>query len=100
MTKMETFQVLSQDRCNDAWVYNADDNHTLTTSLAASRYADKAQGLSLNQRLQQLEFSDDEDENEDGTLVSILTKAPTLTVAPPPSQDDAGAITIDTCLSF
>lgn len=31
-----------------------------------ARYGDKAQGLSINQRLSQMEFSDDEDEDEVG----------------------------------
>lgn len=43
---------------------NAEERHQKHEKQVASRYSDKAEGLSLNQRLSQLEFSDDEDLDE------------------------------------
>lgn len=104
VTALDTMEALSQDRCNDAWACHADGTDEQTTSKTVPRYSDKAEGLSLSERLQQLEFSDDEDEDEDGTLASFSRRPPTIppTIAPPPlpSQDDNGAITIDACQSF
>mmetsp|Transcript_31836 Transcript_31836/g.62624 ORF Transcript_31836/g.62624 Transcript_31836/m.62624 type:complete len:158 (-) Transcript_31836:213-686(-) len=47
----------------DAWT--AANEEKRMSALVAARYSDKAQGLSLHDRLCQLEFSDDEDEDDD-----------------------------------
>merc|ERR1711972_35266 len=97
---MDTMEALSQDRCNDAWVCDADDVDAPRTSLTVPRYADKAEGLSLSERLQQLEFSDDEDDNDDGIMASFSTRPPAIIAPLRPSQADNSAVTIDACQSF
>eukprot|EP00929_Paragymnodinium_shiwhaense_P122767 TRINITY_DN95816_c0_g1_i1.p1 TRINITY_DN95816_c0_g1~~TRINITY_DN95816_c0_g1_i1.p1 ORF type:complete len:363 (-),score=72.68 TRINITY_DN95816_c0_g1_i1:384-1472(-) len=63
---------------------------------ATERYADKAKGLSLQERLCQLDLSDDEDD-EDAALQEAGVAAPS-----PPSvlQEAPPTVTIDVCESF
>eukprot|EP00747_Dinoflagellata_sp_TGD_P164790 gnl/TRDRNA2_/TRDRNA2_185199_c0_seq1.p1 gnl/TRDRNA2_/TRDRNA2_185199_c0~~gnl/TRDRNA2_/TRDRNA2_185199_c0_seq1.p1 ORF type:complete len:499 (+),score=128.58 gnl/TRDRNA2_/TRDRNA2_185199_c0_seq1:36-1499(+) len=47
------------DAGGDAW------GHTKTSARGSNKYADKGAGLSLQERLEQLNFSDDEDEDDE-----------------------------------
>merc|ERR1712046_232391 len=56
---------------SEAWCGAQSQN----VSEVAPRYHDKAEGLSWQQRLEQLDFSDDEDDHEDEAPQSFLVKS-------------------------
>jgi len=77
---------------------------------AASKYGDKAQGLSFNQRLSQLEFSDDEDSDMDEecrqasiTLAKqVATQVPPAGVLAPsaPRPPHTESVNVEACECF
>eukprot|EP00933_Yihiella_yeosuensis_P030311 TRINITY_DN23969_c0_g3_i1.p1 TRINITY_DN23969_c0_g3~~TRINITY_DN23969_c0_g3_i1.p1 ORF type:complete len:165 (-),score=48.85 TRINITY_DN23969_c0_g3_i1:77-571(-) len=75
-------------------------------SSASIRYGDKAEGLTLNQRLAQLEFSDDEDCDEDDPLGLGKGKAEETKKEEDPApasvaeEEPKSQVTVEVCEAF
>jgi len=69
-----------------------------TTASAASRYGDKAKGMSMHERLSQMEFSDDEDADDDplglGAAKTIKKEDPVAL------EEQKGSIVEEACQAF
>ncbi|CAJ1335400.1 unnamed protein product [Effrenium voratum] len=62
-----------------------------------SRYADKGQGLSLAQRLRQLDLSDEEEEHEDG---AFDRRKSLLSESEEPPEAETPSIVVEACQEF
>jgi hypothetical protein len=66
----------------------------------STRYADKGEGLSIADRLSQLEFSDDEDEDDDAPRVAGAALNGKQDAPPAMVKEPSDLITIDACEPF
>jgi len=83
--------------CN-AWASQVEDRSSPDS--VSKRYADKGQGLSIHQRLSQLDFSDDEDEDEDKPCArgTAARKSPAPSAPSPPPKPES--VVVEQCTSF
>jgi len=91
--------VASQDEALGCWG-GAAEEQKLDTS-AAVRYSDKGEGLSINQRLSQMEFSDDEesDEKNDPSFPAQVN-AHKKSEQPTALASVADTVTVEACEAF